>query len=449
MTKIKLYIYIIIILFIIANIMQELVLTRKYIDNDLITARVLLMKNMQDCYIKTYHYSFFIPNCEQYNDGELLEVIGTHGSDSDNGFFQLKRLKIQAVKRISLDRFSVKHWWSRVLILISHQKAVLLEKGLLYLPSTHANLVTGMVFGGAASLPQELQQSFQVTGLTHVVSASGYNVSVVAAMALFLFSKFLSRKFSTPIVIFIIWSYAIAADLVAPVIRSSIMISLNLIASRVFFRKSNLLFSLVFTAFIMLWWEPFYASSLSFWLSTLATLGIILVLPLLESEESWFSRLSTGYLSNQKNSSTDNIFKESFLVTLAAQSLTLPLVAAVFGEISLLSFLTNTLLLWLTPLITLSGLGLMIASVIFLPWPGLWQLLAPILSLFVWLPTELFISSVEWFGQFEWGLVEFSLPWWMVWTWWGMLGVVVLRKNYKVSGKARKDGLEYATFFSD
>ena len=65
MTKIKLYIYIIIILFIIANIMQELVLTRKYIDNDLIIARVLLMKDMQNCYIKTSHYSFFIPNCEQ------------------------------------------------------------------------------------------------------------------------------------------------------------------------------------------------------------------------------------------------------------------------------------------------------------------------------------------------------------------------------------------------
>lgn len=429
MTKIKLYIYIILVLFIAANIMQELIMTRKYIDTNLVTARVLFMKNIQNCYAKTRNWSFFIPNCDQYRNGEFLEVSGSHASDSDKGFFQLKRLKVQAVKRIIVSRFSVKHWWNKAFIYIYQQKDLFLKRGLFYLPFTHSSLVAGMVFGGAASLPQELQQDFQVTGLTHVVSASGYNVSVVAGMVLFLFSKIFSKRFSTVVIIPIIWSYAIAAELVAPIIRSSIMISLNLIASRVFFRQYNLLFSLLFTALAMLLWEPFYAQSLSFWLSTLATLGIILILPLLESEESWFSRLSTGHFSDQKIPTTSNIFQESFLVTLAAQSLTLPLVAAVFGEFSVLSFLTNTLLLWLTPLITISGLGLIMLGFLLSPWPNLWQFLAPTLGLVVWLPTELFLSSVKWFGQFEWGLIELSFPWWVVGMWWGMLGVVVLRRR--------------------
>jgi ComEC/Rec2-related protein len=429
MTKIKLYIYIILVLFIVANIMQKLIMTRKYIDTNLITARVLFMKNMQNCYVKTRNWSFFIPNCDQYREGEFLEVSGSRSGDSDKGFFQLKRLKVQAVKRIFLNRFSVKHWWNRALVFIYQQKDVFLERGLFYLPPTHASLVAGMVFGGTDFLPQELQQAFQATGLTHVVSASGYNVSVVAGMVLFLLSKILSKRFSSLATIFFIWSYAIAAELVAPIIRSSIMISLNLIASRVFFRQYNLLFSLLFTVLVMLLWEPFYAQSLSFWLSTLATLGIILVLPLLEGEESWFSRLSTGHFSDQKVSTTSNVFQESFLVTLAAQSLTLPLVITVFGEFSVLSFLTNTVLLWLTPLITISGLGLMMVGFLLSPWPGLWQFLAPTLGLVVWLPTELFISSVGWFGQFKWGLVKFSLPWWAVGMWWGMLGIIVLRKK--------------------
>ena len=428
MTKLKLYIYIIFVLFITANIMQKLILTRKYSGFALISTKVLIAGNMQNCSIRTLSYSFFLPDCQQYSKGDFLEVSGSHEGDSDKAFFQQKRLKVQAVKQISLNRLSVKHWWHRAQVLIYQQKTIFLETGLFYLPLTHANLIASMVFGGTASLPQELKEDFQITGLTHVVSASGYNVSVVAGLAIFLFSKLLSKRLSTVVIIFVIWGYAIAAELVPPVIRSSIMISLNLVASRVFFRQYNLLFSLVFTALIMLLWEPSYAQSLSFWLSTLATLGIVLVLPLLESGEGWFSRLSTGHLVDQQKPSKSNIFKESFLVTLAAQSLTLPLAAAVFGEVSLLSFVTNTMLLWLTPVITLFGLGLMFIGAIFSPWPGVWQLVGPILSLLVWLPTELFISGVEWFGQLEWGLVKFSLPFYVVVIWWSMLGIIVLRK---------------------
>jgi ComEC/Rec2-related protein len=410
MTKIKLYIYIIFVLFISANIMQESIMTRNNGVGAVITTRILFAGNIQNCYIKTIKWSFFLPNCERYSGGEFLEVFGSHEGGSDNDFFQLKRLKVQAVRQISHHQLSVKYWLHQAQMLINQQKIVFLETGLSYLPPIHTDLIAGMVFGGTASLPQELRDDFQTTGLTHVVSASGYNVSVIAGMAIFIFSKFLPRRLSTLVIIVTIWSYAMAAELVPPVIRSSIMISLNLIASRVFFRQYNLLFSLIFTALVMLLWEPFYAQSLSFWLSTLATLGIILFLPLLESEEGWFSRLSTGHFSEQKVGKS-NIFKESFLVTLAAQSLTIPLVIIVFREVSLLSFVTNTLLLWLTPLITLLGLSLMLVGVIFSPWPGVWEIMAPILSLFVWLPTEIFISSVEWFGQFEWGLVKISLPW--------------------------------------
>ncbi|MBT4005090.1 MAG: ComEC/Rec2 family competence protein [Candidatus Pacebacteria bacterium] len=390
--------------------MQELIMTRNSLNHAVINTRILFAGNIQDCYVKTINWSFFLPNCEQYHEGEFLGVSGSHDGDSDNGFFQLKRLTVQAVERISLKKLSVKYWWHRAQIFISHQKTSLLETGLRYLPPTHAELISGMVFGGTASLPQDIKEDFQITGLTHVVSASGYNVSIVAGIAIFIFSKFLTRGLSILPILLVVWSYAVAAELVPPVIRSSIMISLNLIALKVFFRQYKLLFSLILTAAIMLLWEPSYARSLSFWLSTLATMGIILFLPLLESEESWFSRLSIGHFG-EINSTESNIIKESFLVTLAAQSLTLPLVIAVFGEVSLLSFVTNTMLLWLTPLITLSGLGLMIVGAFFSLWPGLWALIGPVLSLFIFLPTELFLSGVKWFGQFEWGLVKISLPW--------------------------------------
>ncbi len=427
----KIYIYILLIILILANIMQEIFLTRNDRYRNSTADRVWYAKNMQDCRVKTLEWSFFIPNCEQYKQGDFLEVIGSHGWEIDKSFFQLKRLKIQAVNKIHLNVVSVKYWWGRALVVVDHSKTFLLEKGLLFLPQPHSSLVGSMVFGGSTNLTREIEDDFKITGLTHIVSASGYNVSVVASLALAIFSRIFSNKrFSTILVLIVVWSYSIAAELVPPVIRSSIMISINLIASKVFFRQYSLLFSLLMTMGLMLLLEPFYAQSLSFWLSTLATLGIILVLPLLESHPGLFSRLSTADLIQKNELKNKSILKESLLVTLAAQSLTLPLVSAVFGEVSLLSFLTNTVLLWLTPVITLSGLALMIMGVILSFLPGFWEVIGPIISTIVWFPTEVFLSSVEWFGQFEWGLVEFSLPWWAVWCWWGMLGVVILRKKY-------------------
>lgn len=430
MKQIKVYIYIILIVFIFANIMQELNLTRKYIDTKIIHTQFLFMQNLPDCLVKTLKYSFFIPNCEQYEIGSFLEVVSTAQSMSDKGLFQLKRLKVQAVDVFMPRAGSGKYWWRKIILFSHHVKSSLLEKIIPFLPLTHSGLVSGMVFGGAAVLPQELQDSFRVTGLTHVVSASGYNVSVVASLVLVILSKLFPRQVAGLGAVLLVWFYATTAQLVPPVVRAAIMITLNLLASWVFFKHNPILKSLVITVLIMLFFQPFFLLSLSFWLSTLATLGVILILPLLEGFEGSFSRLFTGQLCVIKNNQPANIFIESFLVTLAAQSFTLPLVAVVFGEVSWLSFLTNTALLWLTPIITLLGLGLMILGAIISFIPGLWPQVAPVLAVVVWLPAEVFLSGIEWFGQLEWGLIKFEFPWWAMVIWWGILGLIIFRKNY-------------------
>ncbi|MBU0578950.1 ComEC/Rec2 family competence protein, partial [Patescibacteria group bacterium] len=429
------------IIVIFANIMQKLNLTQNYIENtnaEIISYQFLFMNNLQDCRVKTLEYSFFIPNCQNYQEGTYLEVIGRQPYVSDKEFFQLKRLEVQAVEVIEPGLNSGKYWCRKLVLFSYAVKRSLLEKIIPFLPFTHASLVSGMVFGGTASLTQELQDSFRITGLTHVVSASGYNVSVVASLILVILSKIFPRQVAGVLAIMMIWFYAIMAELVPPVVRAAIMITLNLFASQVFFKQNPVLKSLFLSVLLMLFFQPFYLFSLSFWLSTLATLGIILVLPLLESSQGLFSRLFTGQIQVVKNNKQPNIFTESLLVTTAAQSLTLPLVAMIFGEVSWLSFITNTVLLWLTPLITLLGLGLMILGAMMSAVPGLWSQVAPVLSVAVWLPSEMFLSGVQWFGHLEWGLIKLSLPWWAAGVWWGILGLIILRKNY-----ARKVDLKH------
>ena len=455
----KIYIYIILVLLITANILHKLVYTQSMKIG-------AFTKNIRSCGVEGVGWRLEVPKCEQYQELEFVEISSRVVGDSDNSFFQPKRLIAQAVTEKYIGRVSGKRWWESAQNYIVAGRNFLLKHGLSFLPGDQAGLVAGMVFGGSQDLSQELQTAFQVAGLTHVVSASGYNVSVISGMIIWLTSFILPRalpkRFSVWLIILGVWAYAIVAELVPPVIRAAIMISLSILSSQVFYRQQNTLFTWGTTVAIMLALEPFYMVSLSFWLSALATLGIIVFLPLLVSAEGIFYQLETGQVVDQfavqKKRKTEAgpwlwlVLRESLLVTLAAQAFTTPLILLVFGKTSYLSVVTNTLLLWLTPIITLMGLGLMLVGAalavfsaqapvqIQVQTQAQTQWLMIFLSRVVSWPVKLFIDSVKWFGQFEWGVVKWSLSWQGVFLWW--LVLLVLLGGYHYFLRKKKIGIE-------
>lgn len=448
----KIYIYIIFVLLIVANILHKLVYTRNM-------RIVVFTKNIQNCIVESVGWQLEIPHCKQYNYLEYIEVFSRQVGSSDRGFFQPKRLIAQQVVAKSVAWLSVKRWWQLVKAYIKNGKSFLLKYGLFYLSGDQAGLVAGMVFGGSHDLSPELKNALQVSGLTHVVSASGYNVSVVAGVVVWLAAAApiaLPRSYSGWLIILGVWSYALAAELVPPVVRAAIMISLNILSSRLVWRQQNTLFTWGITVAIMLACEPFYMTSLSFWLSAMATLGIIIFLPLLVSLEGLFYRLETGQVEDAVMKSTLSLadphdqrynqkkdkvvwlwffLKESLAVTLSAQAFTTPLILLVFGRASYLSLVTNTLLLWLTPVITLAGLGLMLVGAILAGCSIQAGWLMIFLSQLVSWPVNLFINSVLWFGQFEWGVVRWQFSWWGVFLWWLVLFALIWRHHYSLHRK--------------
>jgi hypothetical protein len=150
-----------------------------------------------------------------------------------------------------------------------------------------------------------------------------------------------------------------------------------------------------------------------------ATFGIISLMPLLENQASTLTALSQNDIDffGQSNSSLFNFFKESFLVSLAAQSFTLPLVLYHFHELSTLSLLANTALLWCVSLITIGGVVfLLVASA---------AAAAPILLPMVWMVglavkilLNTFIYGLNWLGQFESSLLTVQITLWqLIWCW--------------------------------
>jgi ComEC/Rec2-related protein len=355
----------------------------------------------------------------------------------------------------------------------------------------------GMVFGGSTALRSSTKEELAVAGLTHVISASGYNLTVLISFISIFLDKMIGNlaggRLQALVTAFIAWSYAIMAGLGPPILRAVIMVSLFLLAKYFFYRQYHSGRALLITLMLMIAWNPWFLRSLSFWLSGLASMGIISILPILTSSKGIFYRLTTGeiqltasglsptsglspapgfshtsgfnptsgsspapgfsptsgsnpalgftnpalgltnFLSRLTNSLPGKILRESFLVTLSAQILTLPLVALVFGRVSWLSFITNSLLLWLTPLITIAGISWMLLGLVFAWWSQAWSVISSFALLALYLFTQVFLSSLAWFGQLKIGLIELELAWWQVGLWWLVVAVVVSKKAGNLS----------------
>lgn len=238
------------------------------------------------------------------------------------------------------------------------------------LPEPAASLAGGLVAGGTQGLGKSLLQDFIRSGLIHIVVLSGYNVMIVAETVLAALAtlSFLSRKRAAAIASLIIGAFVLAAGAGAASIRAGIMAMFALLA-RATGRTYDVTRILVLAALLMLLWNPLLlAYSIGFDLSVVATLGLILGVPILEP-----------HLSFIKSS----FLRETAAATMTAQIAVLPLLLYVNGLFSLVALPANLLVLPAVPIT-------MAASAV----AGIAGLLVPLLAPVAALPAYVFLSYI-------------------------------------------------------
>ncbi len=237
------------------------------------------------------------------------------------------------------------------------------------LPEPAFGLGVGLLLGVKQALGEELERVFRVTGLTHIVVLSGYNLSLVVAFVSFVLSFFLRPRARLIVGLFAILGFALMVGLSATVLRASLMAALALIAST-FGRQYLVMRALLLSAAAMLMWNPFLLLyDIGFQFSFMATLGLILVAPQLETA---FTQGKFIYK-----------LRELLIATVAAQVAVLPLLLYHIGEISLVSVVVNVLVLPMVPV----AMGLTFAT-------GVLALLSPPLATLLAYPTTLVLSYV-------------------------------------------------------
>ena len=202
-------------------------------------------------------------------------------------------------------------------------------------PEPQADLGLGFLLGMRRALPPELAEALKVAGLTHVIVASGYNLTILVRLSRRLFvksSKYLSMLSSVAMIL----AFMAVTGFSPSMSRAGLVAGLSL-AAWYYGRKIHPFVLLPFSAAITLLINPQFGwNDLGWQLSFMSFMGVIILAPLLQK-----------YFFGDKEPGS---FRQILGETLSAQIMTLPLIVLTFGLLSNVALIANMLILPFVPM---------------------------------------------------------------------------------------------------
>jgi competence protein ComEC len=213
-----------------------------------------------------------------------------------------------------------------------------------------AAVVRGMVLGDRSLMPEELEKSFQRSGVTHVLAISGQHVVILAAVIYFALRLFaIPPTIRAGVTIGLIWLYILIAGAPPSAIRAGVVATFVL-AAPLFGRQVSALHFMTTMLALVLAYNPQLIYSTGFQLSVAAVFGILLLTKPIKS-------LVARTLLRPFTRPPEHI-SNLISVSLAAQLATSPVVAATFDQVSVVGVLTNLIAVPLSgPILILGLLG--------------------------------------------------------------------------------------------
>lgn len=143
-------------------------------------------------------------------------------------------------------------------------------------------ILSALTLGNKEYIDPDLQNSYAVTGATHVLSVSGMHVGVVCLVLKFILGFFFKRNrqliLKTIMLISALWVYAFITGLSPSVVRAAVMFSF--VSTGIYLNRKSLIYNTISaSAFFMLLYNPFYLFDISFQLSYMALLFIVFFQP--------------------------------------------------------------------------------------------------------------------------------------------------------------------------
>ncbi len=236
------------------------------------------------------------------------------------------------------------------------------------LDKKEAGMLIGLLIGDDGSIEEDLEESFKISSISHILAVSGMQVTYIITGMYFVFKLSLGKRKTRIIIIIILILYTALTGFSPSIIRASIM-GILVMGEGLFYRKNDIWTSISFSLLIILIYNPFLILNVGLQLSYLGTIGIILF------NKTVFSVLKNIRLKERKYEYKINRkiiiligkIKEILAVTISASMAVFPVMLYHFNLFGTYFLITNLLVSIILGPLTIIGTIIVFISYIFFP----------------------------------------------------------------------------------
>ncbi|AWB82443.1 competence protein ComEC [Corynebacterium yudongzhengii] len=210
------------------------------------------------------------------------------------------------------------------------------------LDGEHRGLLPGMALGDTSLQPAEAEELYRITGLSHLSAVSGANVAIVTTAALLLCRAVgVGPRVQTACALIVLAVYILLVGTEPSVLRAGVTGLVGLVAV-VASTRAQPLHALALAILVLLLVQPHLAVNYGFALSVAATVGIILISPVIAAP------LIDAHLPP--------IVARAIAIAVAADVLTMPIISLMVGEVSVVAVVANILVAPAAAPVTILGI---------------------------------------------------------------------------------------------
>ncbi len=209
----------------------------------------------------------------------------------------------------------------------------------------NASILKGLLLGETDDIQEDIKENFQISNISHVLAISGMHIGYIIMGISLLCSKLLGKRKTQIVTIAILILYSFITGFSPSIVRAVVM-SVLVIGAKMLNRKSDVWNILSISLLGILIYNPFLILNIGLQLSYLATIGILLLKPVIGEKIK---------------------IKEILLVSLSAQIMILPVLLYNFNIVGIYFLITNLLVSMIIGTTVIIGFSSTIIAFIFKP----------------------------------------------------------------------------------
>lgn len=327
----------------------------------------LLKKQNRDILVRVTTNQF-----PKYSFGEKIKVTGNfnRADQPDNNRNIYGNIFLPQIEKDDFNEGGIRDSLLALRVTLNKQKRAFEKQIAIILPEPISGLLAGILLGTRSQLTSEIITLLTITGTVHIIALSGYNITIIID-----FFKKATGGFSKNLAFWLptigICIFVLATGASASIVRAAIM-GWVLLCSKYFGRQNDSSIAIILSASIMIFFSPnIILYDIGFQLSFAAILGIVYFSESIEKKVVFLGKTLGNILG----------------ATVAANLTTWPILSYHFGRVSLISPVSNLLILPFIP--PLMFIGFLATTVSFV---SLW--LGEYLAVICWFIVEYMLKVI-------------------------------------------------------